>query len=61
MRPYLLVKVTMKMEGKLYRSATLHTLITVDLLSIADRIPADDSPAGRTLEAFHQFAVQQQV
>ena len=58
MRPYLLVKVTMRTEGKLCRFATLHALITVDLLSVADWVPANDSPAGRTLEAFHQLMVQ---
>lgn len=58
MRPYLLVKVNMKMEGNLCRFATLHALITVALLSEADWVLANDSPAGRTLEAFHQFTVQ---
>ena len=58
MRPYLLVKVTMNVEGKLCRFATLHALINVDLLSVADWVPANDSPAGRTLEAFHQSTVQ---
>jgi len=58
MRPYLLVKVTMKLEGNLCRFATLHAIITVDLLTVADWVPSNHSPAGRTLEAFHQFTVQ---